>query len=110
MLPGVFQITRMMEEIRRWVREFPTEGRSPAQIVASLTEELGEFAGAIMRDKEDTAAEELADLLFVALKAFHLLGLDTEALTKVAEKNSRKTRETCYVTDAGKIVRRTQEN
>ena len=73
-----------------------------------LAEELGEHAKGLNTGDARAAAEEMADVAFVALGT--LLVLDAagrEACTAVAGKNDRKTGET-HALDAssGKLVRR----
>ncbi len=71
-------------------------------------EEVRELDYAILRESPDRIANEAVDVLFVAIGT--VLRLDPNiaaaAIQEVIEKNDAKTRETHYLNDAGKIVRR----
>ena len=71
-------------------------------------EEVRELEQALHGEGDERAASEAADVLFVAIGT--ILRLDPElavtAITEVIDKNDAKTRETHYINDAGKIVRK----
>ena len=78
--------------------------------LAFLTEEVGEHARELNQSNLDHAADEMADVAFVAMGT--LLELDStgaNACHSVADKNDRKTLHTHMVEpSSGKLVRRTQ--
>ena len=78
--------------------------------LAFLMEEVGEHARELNQSNLDRAADEMADVAFVAMGT--LLELDltgANACHSVADKNDRKTLHTHMVEpSSGKLVRRTQ--
>lgn len=70
-----------------------------------LDEEIGEFRREIAQDHRRTAAEELADVLFVALGDAEVLTEDAiKAMQIVAAKNRAKTRQTHAIAPSGKLL------
>ena len=78
--------------------------------LAFLMEEVGEHAAELNRAELDLAAEEMADVAFVAMGTLmELNSLGTSACRKVADKNDKKTLQTHMVEpSSGKLVRRAQ--
>ena len=73
-------------------------------------EEVGEHAAELNRAELDLAAEEMADVAFVAMGTLmELNALGASACREVADKNDKKTLQTHMVEpSSGKLVRRTQ--
>ena len=78
--------------------------------LAFLMEEVGEHAAELNRAELDLAAEEMADVAFVAMGTLmELNSLGASACRKVADKNDKKTLQTHMVEpSSGKLVRRAQ--
>ena len=78
--------------------------------LAFLMEEVGEHAAELNRAELDLAAEEMADVAFVAMGTLmELNSLGVSACRKVADKNDKKTLQTHMVEpSSGKLVRRAQ--
>ena len=75
--------------------------------LAFLMEEVGEHAAELNRAELDLAAEEMADVAFVAMGTLmELNALGASASRKVADKNDKKTLQTHMVEpSSGKLVR-----
>jgi NTP pyrophosphatase (non-canonical NTP hydrolase) len=95
---------------KRLTREFHDaagidhEGTKQDQLlwVSMLTEEVGELAEAVNKDKEDAIGEELADVAIVAFGMARICGIDmreefTEKMEYNVEKSGAKT-------EGGKVV------
>ena len=78
--------------------------------LAFLMEEVGEHAAELNRAELDLAADEMADVAFVAMGTLmELNSLGASACRKVANKNDKKTLQTHMVEpSSGKLVRRAQ--
>ena len=78
--------------------------------LAFLMEEVGEHAAELNRAELELAAEEMADVAFVAMGTLmELNALGASACRKVADKNDKKTLQTHMVEpSSGKLVRRAQ--
>ena len=78
--------------------------------LAFLMEEVGEHAAELNRAELDLAAEEMADVAFVAMGTLiELNALGATACRKVADKNDKKTLQTHTVEpSSGKLIRRAQ--
>lgn len=64
---------------------------SPLDALKKVYEEAGEFAAELERGDEGRAFEEMGDLLFAAVNAARLSGIDPElALTRATEKFTRR--------------------
>ena len=64
----------------------------PAQVIEKLEEELGELQVEIDRDERDqnAVAEEIGDLLFVAVNLARKLGVEPENALKAANRKFRR--------------------
>ena len=78
--------------------------------LAFLMEEVGEHSKELNQADLDLAADEMADVAFVAMGTLmELNSLGASACHKVADKNDKKTLHTHMVEpSSGKLVRRTQ--
>ncbi|MCY3639025.1 MAG: hypothetical protein OXG80_08015 [Chloroflexi bacterium] len=78
--------------------------------LAFLMEEVGEHAAELNRAELDLAADEMADVAFVAMGTLmELNSLGASSCRKVADKNDKKTLQTHMVEpSSGKLVRRAQ--
>lgn len=78
--------------------------------LAFLVEEVGEHSRELNQANLDLAADEMADVAFVAMGTLmELNSLGTSACSNVADKNDKKTLHTHRVEpSSGKLVRRTQ--
>ena len=78
--------------------------------LAFLMEEVGEHSKELNQADIDLAADEMADVAFVAMGTLmELNSLGASACRKVADKNDKKTLHTHTVEpSSGKLVRRTQ--
>ena len=78
--------------------------------LAFLMEEVGEHSAELNRAELDLAADEMADVAFVAMGTLmELSSLGVSACRKIADKNDNKTLRTHMVEpSSGKLVRRTQ--
>lgn len=78
--------------------------------LAFLMEEVGEHSRELNQANLDLAADEMADVAFVAIGTLmELNSLGALACRKVADKNDKKTLHTHMVEpSSGKLVRRTQ--
>ena len=78
--------------------------------LAFLTEETGEHARELNQGALDRAADEMADVAFVAMGTLlEMAALGAGACHEVANKNDKKTLHTHMVEpSSGKLVRRTQ--
>lgn len=80
------------------------EGTKEDQLlwVSMLTEEVGELAEAVNKDKDDALGEELADVVIVAFGMARICGIDLrEEFVEKMEYNVEKSGTT---TEGGKVV------
>ncbi len=71
-----------------------------------LIEELGEFANELNQGNYEKAINELVDVAYVVIGTLELHRISELAIAKVIEKNDKKTDETHYKAESGKVLRR----
>lgn len=62
-MTGIFDGT--LAAVQEWSRQRGLDGASPAHQMLKLTEEVGELAAAIARNKKDAAEDAIGDTLVV---------------------------------------------
>ena len=87
-LPAVMEAFQMTVKVGRVGFDWP----DAASVVAKLDEETAELKQAIAEQPRDQRAlsEELGDLLFVAVNAARVLGVDPESALKAANRKFRR--------------------
>lgn len=86
-LPGVLEAFQMTTKAARVGFDWPDTG----SVLAKLDEEVGELKEALRTPgAKNAVAEELGDLLFVAVNVARVLGLDPESALKAANRKFRR--------------------
>jgi MazG family protein len=85
-LPGVMEAFQMTTKVARVGFDWPD---APA-VVAKLDEEVSELKEALAAGDRAALAEEIGDLLFVAVNVARVLGIDPESALKAANRKFRR--------------------
>ena len=76
--------------IRSWAKDRNLiEGSTPHQQMLKLTEEVGELAGAIAKQRKESAADELGDVMVVCTILAEQLGFDLNQVYRNAYEKIR---------------------
>ncbi len=85
-LPAVMEAFQMTTKVARVGFDWPDR----PSVVAKLDEEVAELKEALAGGQRAAAAEEIGDLLFVAVNVARVLGIDPESALKAANRKFRR--------------------
>lgn len=85
-LPGILEAFQMTTKVARVGFDWP----DTASVVDKLDEEVGELKRALDGGRTPEIAEEIGDLLFVAVNVARVLGIDPESALKSANRKFRR--------------------